>query len=125
MNLPIIYHPEFVAPLPPGHRFPMAKFQLLYEMLLAEGIAEFTQIQPPQYPPKEWLELVHTSDYVTARRVGIVARNLESGLIHFLRQCPPFHIGSKILFAGVVGLSNVKEYSTFEDLGSQAHPTTF
>ncbi len=38
MNLPIIYHPNYVAPIPSGHRFPMAKFKLLYEMLLADEV---------------------------------------------------------------------------------------
>ncbi len=40
MNLPIIYHPNYIAPMPPAHRFPMAKFQLLYEMLLTDGVTE-------------------------------------------------------------------------------------
>lgn len=36
MNLPIVYHPDYVTP--DGHRFPMSKFQLLYELLLKDGI---------------------------------------------------------------------------------------
>jgi hypothetical protein len=34
MDLPIIYHQDYIAPLPPGHRFPMSKFGQLYELLL-------------------------------------------------------------------------------------------
>lgn len=66
MSLPIIYHPDYVTPLPPGHRFPMAKFGLLYDILLADGIIEPQQVHQPELPPREWLELVHTPDYVEA-----------------------------------------------------------
>ena len=38
--LPIVYHPDYVTPLPPGHRFPMAKFGKVYEWLVRDGIAE-------------------------------------------------------------------------------------
>ncbi|NET43487.1 histone deacetylase [Okeania sp. SIO2B3] len=64
MNLPIIYHPNYVAAMPPGHRFPMAKFQLLYEMLLGDGVTEKSHFFIPQLPPLEWIELVHDRDYI-------------------------------------------------------------
>lgn len=66
MNLPIVYHPDYVAPLPEGHRFPMPKFKLLCELLLADGIIQPEQIQRPELPPLAWLELVHTPDYARA-----------------------------------------------------------
>lgn len=66
MALPLVYHPDYVAPLPPGHRFPMAKFQLLYEILLADGVAQPEQFHLPGRPPQEWIEQVHTPDYVQA-----------------------------------------------------------
>jgi acetoin utilization deacetylase AcuC-like enzyme len=66
MPLPIVYHPDYVAPLPEGHRFPMAKFRLLYERLLADGIADISQFHAPERSPQTWLELVHTSEYVQA-----------------------------------------------------------
>jgi acetoin utilization deacetylase AcuC-like enzyme len=64
--LPIIHHPDYVAPLPPGHRFPMAKFALLYQQLLVDGIVRPSQIFTPTPPPREWLEWVHQPDYVDA-----------------------------------------------------------
>jgi acetoin utilization deacetylase AcuC-like enzyme len=64
MDLPIAYHPDYVAPLPPGHRFPMPKFRMLYELLLADGVIHPAQVVTPELPPQEWLELVHTPDYV-------------------------------------------------------------
>ncbi len=66
MDLPIVYHPDYVAPLPEGHRFPMEKFSWLYEMLLADGVAHRTQICNPVRPPQDWIELVHAPDYVQA-----------------------------------------------------------
>ena len=66
MPLPIVYHPNYVAPLPEGHRFPMAKFRLLYERLLADGVADASQFQLPERSPVAWLELVHTPEYVQA-----------------------------------------------------------
>lgn len=38
MDLPIIYHPNYVVPLPEGHRFPMEKFGRLYQMLMADEV---------------------------------------------------------------------------------------
>ncbi|MEB3180686.1 MAG: histone deacetylase [Nostocaceae cyanobacterium] len=66
MDLPIIYHPNYVAPLPRGHRFPMPKFRLLYELLLADGVAHPAQIHTPLRPPQECIELIHTPEYVQA-----------------------------------------------------------
>ncbi len=66
MDLPIVYHPDYVAPLPPDHRFPMAKFRCLYEKLIADGVAIANQFQRPELPPLSWIELVHQTDYVQA-----------------------------------------------------------
>ncbi|MEB3358439.1 MAG: histone deacetylase [Synechococcales bacterium] len=66
MALPLVHHPNYVAPLPPGHRFPMAKFGKLYERLLRDGVAQEAQFRCPQASPQAWLELVHTSTYVDA-----------------------------------------------------------
>lgn len=66
MDLPIVYHPDYVVPLPPGHRFPMAKFRQLYELLLQQGVAHPQQIHQPTPPEQTWLELVHQPTYVQA-----------------------------------------------------------
>ncbi|MEC4804776.1 MAG: histone deacetylase [Jaaginema sp. PMC 1079.18] len=66
MNLPIIYHPDYVTPLPDKHRFPMPKFKLLHDLLITDGVIQPQQVKQPQKPPKAWLELVHTSEYVQA-----------------------------------------------------------
>lgn len=41
MSLPIVYHPDYMAPLRPGHRFPMSKYGYLREVLIAR------QLLPP------------------------------------------------------------------------------
>lgn len=66
MNLPIVYHRDYVAPLPDGHRFPMPKFGMLAEMILREGITAPECIYTPELPSPDWIELVHTSEYVQA-----------------------------------------------------------
>ncbi|NEO99283.1 MAG: histone deacetylase [Symploca sp. SIO2E9] len=73
MDLPIIYHQDYVAPIPEGHRFPMPKFGKLYELLKRDGIATDEQIHTPELPSTEWIELVHTPEYVQAYLEG----NLE------------------------------------------------
>ncbi len=70
MDLPIVYHPDYVAPLPEGHRFPMAKFRQLYELLLADNVAQKDQFYTPTRPPQELIELVHTPEYVQAYYQG-------------------------------------------------------
>ncbi len=66
MDLPLVYHPNYVAPLPPGHRFPMAKFSRLYDYILATGIATADQFHSPMVPPHGWIETVHDRTYVQA-----------------------------------------------------------
>ncbi|BAZ28374.1 histone deacetylase superfamily protein [Cylindrospermum sp. NIES-4074] len=66
MDLPIIYHPDYIAPLPEGHRFPMSKFRQLYELLLADGVAHQQQFYAPERPSPDLIELVHTPNYVQA-----------------------------------------------------------
>lgn len=70
MNLPIVYHRDYVAPLPDGHRFPMPKFGMLYEMILRDGITAPERIYTPELPSPEWIELVHAPEYVQAYRQG-------------------------------------------------------
>jgi acetoin utilization deacetylase AcuC-like enzyme len=70
MDLPLVYHPDYVVPLPDTHRFPMPKFQLLYELLIADGVAYPEQFQIPERPPQDWIESVHVPEYVQAYCTG-------------------------------------------------------
>jgi acetoin utilization deacetylase AcuC-like enzyme len=64
--LPIVHHPAYVAPMPPGHRFPMAKFGRLMAYLLEEAVALPAQVRVPELALPEWLALVHGAAYVEA-----------------------------------------------------------
>lgn len=64
--IPVVYHPNYVAPLPDGHRFPMAKFRLLWEMLIREEVATTKTTRTPHLPSQQILELIHTPEYVNA-----------------------------------------------------------
>lgn len=70
MSLPIVYHPDYVAPLPPGHRFPMAKFGKVYEYLIRDGIATLDQFQIAPVASPAWLALAHAPPYIDAYLQG-------------------------------------------------------
>jgi acetoin utilization deacetylase AcuC-like enzyme len=66
MSLPIVHHPAYVAPMPAGHRFPMAKFGRLMAHLLKEGVVAPVQVCVPEPAPVEWLRLAHAGEYANA-----------------------------------------------------------
>lgn len=70
MDLPLIYHPDYVVPWSLDHRFPMSKFKKLYELLLADDVATADQFHQPERSPQAWIELVHTPEYVNGYRDG-------------------------------------------------------
>jgi acetoin utilization deacetylase AcuC-like enzyme len=65
-DLCVVYHPDYVAPLPEGHRFPMAKFRQLYELLLQDEIINPQSVYISTLPTSEWLELAHCPHYINA-----------------------------------------------------------
>ncbi|MGV8806054.1 MAG: histone deacetylase family protein [Polaromonas sp.] len=64
------YADNFVLPLPEGHRFPMAKYRLLRERL----VAELPGVQMAQAPAASQgeLALVHTPSYINAIAHGLL-----------------------------------------------------
>jgi len=58
------YHPAYQVALPTGHPFPIAKFPLLKERLLAEGVLVPDDIVQPEPIDRGSLELVHTREYL-------------------------------------------------------------
>src|SRR5258705_2066002 len=60
------YSDTFELPLPAHHRFPMAKYRLLRERLVDEGVLTEADLQIPD--PIGWddLRLVHDAAYVDA-----------------------------------------------------------
>jgi acetoin utilization deacetylase AcuC-like enzyme len=64
------YHPDYCVTLPAGHPFPMAKYPILHERLLAEGILGSADIIVPGEALTRDLELVHTVDYLERLAAG-------------------------------------------------------
>ena len=48
MPLPIVFHPDYNVPLPPGHRFPIGKFGRIKELLLADGAVRHEALRRPE-----------------------------------------------------------------------------
>ncbi len=64
--LPVVHHPAYVAPMPAGHRFPMAKFGRLMALLLADRVVAAGQVRVPELAPAAALERAHARAYVEA-----------------------------------------------------------
>ena len=64
--MPVVFHPDYVAPMPPGHRFPMDKFRRYVEQLAAEGLVDPRDLVMPAEAPAGVLALVHDPAYVMA-----------------------------------------------------------
>ncbi len=66
----IFYSPYYYAEIGEGHVFPIKKFELVRDKLLAEGTLRENEIVEPQPAKIEDLLLVHTEDYITRLRAG-------------------------------------------------------
>jgi len=55
---------SYVVPLPPGHRFPMAKYRLLRERVIGDGIMPASRVLEPDRAQAVDVRLVHTGSYV-------------------------------------------------------------
>ncbi len=61
--LKIAWDPQYVLPLPPNHRFPMSKYELLPQQLLHEGTIELSNLFTPPAFGEEFIFLTHDIDY--------------------------------------------------------------
>jgi acetoin utilization deacetylase AcuC-like enzyme len=64
---------RYTFPLPPGHRFPIAKYELLRERVVADGLVPASHVHEPARASADALRLVHTNDYVTRFTEGQLA----------------------------------------------------
>ncbi|MEM9010928.1 MAG: histone deacetylase [Pseudomonadota bacterium] len=81
--LPIVYHPDYLAPLRQGHRFPMSKYGYLRDILVDRGLLPAVGgYLAPAPAGRSQLSAVHPIDYVErvlearltreeARRIGL------------------------------------------------------
>jgi acetoin utilization deacetylase AcuC-like enzyme len=62
-----VFHSDHhVVPLPPGHRFPMGKYRLLREALLASGVLQADELVPSELVDVQSLLRVHSARWVRA-----------------------------------------------------------
>jgi acetoin utilization deacetylase AcuC-like enzyme len=71
------YCDHFVLPLPEGHRFPMAKYRLLRERVLADGIIAAPDLLEPAAADWDALRRVHTDAYVDGVAHGTLPRETQ------------------------------------------------
>lgn len=57
---------RFSVPLPPGHRFPMAKYAMIAEGVVARGIVPRERLAEPSRASREAVTRVHDAGYVDA-----------------------------------------------------------
>ena len=70
MTLTVWSSSRYGFPLPEGHRFPVAKYAMLREAVVAQGIVRADRVLDPPRVSDEALLLVHTTDYVRRFREG-------------------------------------------------------
>ena len=71
---------KYSFPLPEGHRFPIAKYALLRDRVIAEGVVEPEHLHDPTPVAREDLLLVHTADYVDRFTNGVLDAGEERRL---------------------------------------------
>lgn len=66
------YSDKYIIPLPPQHRFPIAKYVLIRQRLEAEGVLKPHQIFHPPLVERDEALLVHTADYYDRLVAGVL-----------------------------------------------------
>lgn len=61
---------KYTFPLPDGHRFPVAKYAMLRERVIAQGIVAADRVLDPVAASDIALRVVHTADYVARFTAG-------------------------------------------------------
>ncbi|MDX1370038.1 histone deacetylase [Pseudomonas sp.] len=70
MRLPLVYHDDYSPPFPAAHRFPMEKFRLLRDHLVAGGLTSDAELLRPELCPPEVLALAHCPAYIARYMSG-------------------------------------------------------
>lgn len=61
--LKIAWNKNYVLPLPPNHRFPMSKYEVLPEQLLHEGTITASNLFSPKPLEEKWILRTHSHSY--------------------------------------------------------------
>lgn len=70
----VFYSPYYYADIGENHVFPIRKFELVRDLLLAERTLAPAEITEPQPASVADVQLVHTEDYVTRLRAGTLTQ---------------------------------------------------
>jgi acetoin utilization deacetylase AcuC-like enzyme len=73
-DMRVCYTPRYYADIGEGHVFPIRKFELVRDRLVAEGTLTPAEIYEPREAPVADVLLVHTDDYVTRLRAGSLSQ---------------------------------------------------
>ncbi len=73
MALKCFYTDHFVLPLPTDHRFPMRKYSLLRERIVAEGIIRPEDMRVPEAASDEDILRAHDADYLQRVQSGTLS----------------------------------------------------
>jgi acetoin utilization deacetylase AcuC-like enzyme len=73
-------HDRWTFPLPATNRFPLPKYRLLRERLIADGIAREGDVSESPPAPWAWLEAVHEPALVRRIRLGELSVREQRGL---------------------------------------------
>src|SRR5687767_2201541 len=63
----------YTFPLPAGHRFPIEKYALLRDAVIAEGLLLASHVHEPARATSEELARVHTPDYIDRLTSGALS----------------------------------------------------
>ena len=77
MPLTVWSSARYTFPLPAGHRFPVAKYAMLRDRVIAEGIIPAERVLDPPGATDDELRLVHTADYVARFNGGALLADDE------------------------------------------------
>ena len=72
----VFYCDHFEVVLPPKHRFPMHKYALLRERLVAEGLVDARDLHAAGTAPLDEIHAVHDADYVQGFLAGTLERRV-------------------------------------------------
>lgn len=70
MPLTVWSSARYTFPLPDGHRFPVSKYAMLRERVIADGIVSADRVLDPHAASDEDLRIVHTAEYVEKFNTG-------------------------------------------------------
>lgn len=71
---------RYTFPLPDGHRFPISKYTLLREAVIAEGVVRPEFVHDPARISRDDLLLVHSTDYVDRFTAGTLSADEQRRL---------------------------------------------